>query len=73
MKVPLIGVNVDERFLQHRLRSTSFGGIAGAVVAVGLFEYDLFRHHVYRWDLAAVALTMVVVKMACMTWYHFRD
>lgn len=73
MKVPLLGVNVDERFLQHRLRSTSLGGIAGVLVAGGFFEYDLVRLHQIRWDLASVILTMVVVKLTCMTWYHFRD
>lgn len=71
MKIP--GRVVDERLLAHRLRSTSFGGITAALVAVGLFEYRLFTQHVWNWDLLAVALTMVVVKLAAMVSYRFMD
>jgi len=64
---------VDERFLDHRRRSTSAAGIAGVVVAVGLFEYRYFVDHVWNWDLFAVAVAMVVVKLALMTWYTIKD
>jgi hypothetical protein len=64
---------VDERFLDHRRRSTSTAGIAGVVVAVGLFEYRYFVDHVWSWDLFAVAVSMVVVKLALMTWYTIKD
>ena len=73
MKLPFRSAPVDERFLMHRLRSTSIGGIVGAVVAVGLFEYYNIVHDERRWDLAAVAVSMVVVKLALMAWYHFTD
>jgi hypothetical protein len=73
MRLPVLGLAVDERFLNHRLRSTSLGGIAGAVLALGLFEYHLLREHVFRWELLAVGTTMVVVKLAAMVWYHFTD
>jgi hypothetical protein len=69
----ILGVNVDERFLDHRRRSTSLGGITAAVLALGLFEYHLIRQHVFRWELLAVGLTMVVVKLTAMAWYHFTD
>ena len=59
MRIPLLGRVVDERFLNHRLRSTSFGGMAGTVVAVGLFEYRYFHDHFWSWDLLAVAVTVV--------------
>ena len=42
MNVPVIGNMVDERFLTHRLRSTSLGAMAGAVLAGGLFLYAGF-------------------------------
>lgn len=71
MKLPLLGADCDERLQQHNLRSTRIDAIAGVAVACGLFEYHLIRQHVYRSDLAAVALTIVVVKMAFMTWYRF--
>ena len=64
---------VDERFLDHRRRSTSVAGIAGVVVAVGLFEYRYFVDHVWNWDLFAVAVSMVVVKLVLMAWYTIKD
>jgi hypothetical protein len=73
MKIPILGATIDERFLNHRLRSTSLGGIAAAVLAIGLFEYHLLRQHVYRWELLAIGATMVAVKLAAMAWYHFTD
>ena len=60
---------VDERFLTHRLRSTSIAGICGALVAVLLFEYRLLIDHVRSWDLFAVGLTFVVVKIGLMIYY----
>lgn len=73
MKIPRLSKVVDERFLMHRLRSTSLGGIAAALVAIGLFEYRLFTQHVWNWDLLAVALTMVVIKLSAMVWYRLMD
>jgi hypothetical protein len=73
MKIPLLGWLIDERFLMHRLRSTSLGGLAGACVAGGLFEYRLLHDHVYSWDLLAVLAAMVVVKLGAMTWYRIND
>jgi hypothetical protein len=63
----------DERFLNHRLRSTSLGGIIGGAVAMGLFAYHYYVDHVWSWDLLAVGLTMVVVKWAVLTWYLITD
>lgn len=34
MNAPLIGQLVDERFLNHRLRSTSLAGVIGACTAI---------------------------------------
>lgn len=72
-RVPVLGKFVDERFLEHRRRSTSAAGIAGALLAVVLFEYRLFHDHRVSWDLLAVALLMVLVKMGMMVWYRFND
>ncbi len=73
MRIPILGRIVDERFLNRRLKSSSIGGIAGAVLAVGLFEYRYFVKHFWSWDLLAVALTMVGVKMAVLAWYLIAD
>jgi hypothetical protein len=64
---------VDERFLDHRRRSTSVAGMLGALVALGLFLYRFIFDHVWSWDLLAVGLTVAVVKLALMAWYLFTD
>jgi hypothetical protein len=69
-KVPFLGKFVDERFLEHRRRSTSLAGIIACLVAIGLFEYRFFFNHIWSWDLLSVALTMVVVKLSLMIWYR---
>lgn len=73
MRVPLVGHLVDERFLQHRLRSTSLAGIIGGVLAICLFMYRFYVSHVWSWDLFAVAMTIVGVKLTLMTWYRLTD
>jgi hypothetical protein len=73
MKLPVLGWTVDERFLMHRLRSTSIGGLAGVLLAGVLFLFYLYGRHVIRWDLFAVVLTAAVVKLAVMAWYRLRD
>ncbi len=72
MKLPILGLTVDERFLRHRLRSTSIGGIAGALLAAGLFFYHL-RQNVIRWDLFAIIATVAVVKISVLIWYRITD
>ena len=64
---------IDERFLMHRLRSTSLGGIVGGTVAMLLFAFQYYRNHVWRWDLLAVGITMVVVKWTLLLWYRHKD
>jgi len=64
---------IDERFLTHRLRSTSAAGIIGGVFSLLLFLFRFYVQHRLNWDLLAVGATFVVVKLAFMTWYHFTD
>lgn len=77
MKLPLIGTIpnriVDERFLDHRRRSSTFGMMAGAVLSGGLFEYDLIRYHRFDWQLAVVLFGMVVAKLSAFTWFRLHD
>jgi len=63
----------DERFLMHRLRSSSLAGIVGGVLAVLLWFYRYTVDHRFSWDLFAVAITMAVVKQGLMLWFRFRD
>jgi hypothetical protein len=64
---------LDERFYAHRRRSTSAAGIVSTVLAVVLFEYRFLRFHVWDWNLLAVGLTFVAIKLALMTWYYLTD
>ena len=73
MKLPVLGWTIDERFLTHRLRSTSIGGLAAALLTAILFFYNLFHYDVFRWDLFAIIATAAVVKIAVLTWYRFND
>ena len=63
----------DERFLTHRLKSTSIAGVSGGLVAVGLWAYRHYADEIWSWDLFAVAATMAVIKLAAMAWFHFTD
>lgn len=72
MKLPIVGTVIDERFLRHRLRSTSIAGSVAVLVAAGMFFNDL-RHHVIRWDLVAIIATAAVVKVAVLAWYRITD
>lgn len=69
----ILGVRIDERFLEHRRRSTSIACLVGAVVAYGLFLYRLLACHLLSWDLFAVIATMALVKIGLMIWYRLTD
>ena len=73
MTIPIFAKELDERFLTHRLKSTSIAGVVGGVLAVGLFAYQHYVNDVWRWDLFAIAATMAVIKLAAMAWFHFTD
>lgn len=64
---------VDERFLDHRRRSTSFAGTFTAAGSLVLFLYRHYAEHVWSWDLFAVGCTFVVLKLAFMAWYFLKD
>jgi len=73
MSFSIVGRVIDERLLNHRLRSTSLAGIIGGVVALLLFAYRFYRGHVWSWDLFPVAATIVVVKLTALIWYRLTD
>ena len=73
MSIAILGKVIDERFLQHRLKSTSLAGIVGGVLSILLFAYRFYVNHVWSWDLLAVAMTFVVVKLLAMVWYRATD
>ena len=63
----------DERFLMHRLRSTSTAGMSGGALAILLFAWRYYVDHLWSWDLFAVAVTVVTIKVALMLWYRLTD
>ncbi len=63
----------DERFWTHRQRSTSLAGIVSSVTAICLFYYRFLHDHAFNWDLLAVAVLFVVVKLGLMTYYTLTD
>jgi hypothetical protein len=73
MNIPIVGTLIDERFLNHRLKSTSLAGIVGGITAICLFAYHFYVNHVWSWDLFAVAMTIVGVKLTMMIWYRLTD
>jgi hypothetical protein len=73
MKLPLLERIVDERFLMHRLRSTSIGGLAAVLLAGVLFMFDLYGRHVVRWDLFSIIATATTVKLSVLAWYRLKD
>ncbi|HTV83709.1 MAG TPA: hypothetical protein VME18_13775 [Acidobacteriaceae bacterium] len=71
MRIPLIGMNGDERCLDHHRRSTSLAAMAGTFTGIGIWEYDWFAHHYCNWQLASVLIVIVVTKLAASAWYRF--
>lgn len=70
MKLPRM---MDERFLDRRRRSTSLAGIISTLLALCLFEWRYFVNHFLSWDLLAIALTFIGIKMAIMLFYYLTD
>lgn len=72
-RIPILRAFVDERFLEHRRRSSSIAGFATLLIAGCLFEYRIFANHIISWDLLAVIATFAVVKMSSFFWYRLND
>lgn len=64
---------VDERFLEHRRRSTSTAGVIVAASSILVFSYRFYVRHWWSWDLLAVGVGFVVIKLALMTFYYLTD
>ena len=73
MNLPVFGRLVDERFLMHRLRSTSVGGVVGGIVAGVLFLFRFYFQDVHDWYLFAVLATIVAVKLTLMAYYFWKE
>lgn len=72
-RVPVLRKFVDERFLEHRRRSSSIAGLATLWLTLGIFEYQWFHNRIWRWDLLALMGCFGVVKMSLFAWHRFND
>jgi len=68
-RIPILNKYVDERFLDHRRRSSSIAGFSVLFLAFVVFEYRLLFHHFYSWDMLAIIVTFTVVKVSLCAWY----
>lgn len=71
-RIPWLRQFVDERFLDHRRRSSSTAGFAALLVALGFFEYHIFAHHIINWELLIIMATFAIVKTTSFFWYRSR-
>ena len=73
MSIAIMGKVIDERFLQHRLKSTSLAGVVGGILTIFLFAYRFNFDHVWSLDLFAIGMTIVAVKLLAMIYYRVTD
>jgi len=64
---------MDERYLIHRLRSTSLAGVIGAVSIGVWIMFQLITKNIIRWDLFIILLIMAVVKISTMIYYKLTN
>lgn len=73
MSFRILGIEIDERLLTHRQRSTSVAGMATAALSLLLFAWHFYIRHEVRWELFALGLFFVVIKLSLMIWYRLTD
>ena len=64
---------MDERYLMHRLRSTSIAGIVGAVAIGSWILYQFYVKDIFRWDLFVILMIIGLVKIGAMIYYRRTD
>jgi hypothetical protein len=72
MNIPVIGRFIDERFLTHRLRSTSLAGITCVLLAFALFLKPLHRSPHQLGSLRG-RCDERRRKVSAMIWHRQRD
>lgn len=60
----------DERYLMHRLKSTSLAGIVGAVSIGVWLLIQYYRDHVFRLDLMIILGIIACVKLGALLYYR---
>jgi hypothetical protein len=60
----------DERFIMHRFHSTRVAMIAGLLLIVVWFNYELVIYDRWRWDLLIIAAVMAITKLLAMLYFR---
>ena len=63
-RIPILCKLVDERFLEHRRRSSSMAGLICLLLTGILFEYRYFHDRIWSNDLLALILTFAVLALS---------
>ena len=64
---------MDERFVLHRYKSTSWAGVVGGVFMGVWFLWDYYANDVHRWEFLVVMTVMAVTKLSLLLWHRLRD
>lgn len=72
-RIPILNKFVDERFLEHRRRSSSIAGFATLILASCVFEYRIFANHIIDWEMLAIIAAFAVAKLSMFAWYRMND
>jgi hypothetical protein len=63
-------IEMDERFVMHRYRSTRVAMVVGMVLLVGWFTYETLVNDHLRWDLFIIVMAMALTKVAAMIYFR---
>jgi hypothetical protein len=64
---------IDERFIQHRYKSTSHAAVVAGLLLAFFSLRDFYTHGVVRWDLAATMGSMALTKIVALVYYRLND
>ncbi|MHC4236411.1 MAG: hypothetical protein ACYSUQ_14940 [Planctomycetota bacterium] len=66
-------IEMDERFIMHRYRSTRIAMVVGMVLLVGWFTYETLVNDHLRWDLFIIAMAMALTKVTAMVYFRITN
>lgn len=64
---------MDERYKNHRLRSTSIAAFVTALFVAGWFYYDFFVNDISNWQFVIILTVMAITKLSVMFFYRIKN
>ena len=64
---------IDERFLMHRLKSTSLAAVIGGISLGSWFLFEFYANGIERWDIFIIISLMALTKISAMIFYRFKN